>query len=274
MVEVRDSPARDIFSLHVVLQGSHQMGRVLGTPPPPPSSPSPGSSGRHSGWGTIFGVCPYGIGLRWDISGHPYRVFAQNFDTFHMGRVVWPGEPFLKNHKKTRKFTFWENGHVQKIQKCHFSEKKPPEAQCRKRSRKLLRILEYIYIYIYLQKSNIWLPMKSLFFTEISKSDFFSKSQILIEKNKSKSKKWWNRKWSVWSIGTFCTAWIWRFVEKTVSWGGKVKSDIFENWGWGRWKWRFGGQNWVFQGRSKDENTLKYILDSSATIPAQFSYIK
>ena len=23
-------------------------------------------------------------------------VFAQNFDTFHMGRVVWPAEPFLK----------------------------------------------------------------------------------------------------------------------------------------------------------------------------------
>ena len=41
-IEVRDFPARDICFLHVVLQGSHQMGRVLGTPPPPPP-PSPPS---------------------------------------------------------------------------------------------------------------------------------------------------------------------------------------------------------------------------------------
>ena len=40
----------------------------------------------------------------------------------------------------------------------------------------------------------------------------------------------------------------------------------------GREKWRFGTQNGVFQGRSKDENALKYILDSSATILAKFSY--
>ena len=40
LIEVRDSPERDIWFLHVMLQGSYQMGRVLGTPPssPPPSS--------------------------------------------------------------------------------------------------------------------------------------------------------------------------------------------------------------------------------------------
>ena len=110
-IEVRDSPARDIWSLHVVLQGSHQMGRVVGTPPSPPSPPprpSLGSSGRHSGWGTIFAVCPSGIGLRWDISGHPYRGFAQNFDTFHMGIVVWPGEPFWQKISKNQENKFFE----------------------------------------------------------------------------------------------------------------------------------------------------------------------
>ena len=59
-----------------------------------PIGPKWGQKSEHSGQETIFGVCPDGFGLRWDISGHPYRGFAQNFDTFYMGRVVWPGEPF------------------------------------------------------------------------------------------------------------------------------------------------------------------------------------
>ena len=135
-VEVRDSPARDICSLHVVLQGSHQMGWVLGTPPPPPSpppSPSPGSSGWHSGWGTIFGVCPDGIGLRWDISGHPYRGFAQNFDTFYMGIVVLPGEPFWNNHKKTRKFTLRKWTCLKFQKNVNFPEKKKNKTKKRRR---------------------------------------------------------------------------------------------------------------------------------------------
>ena len=128
-VEVRDSPARDICSLHVVLQGSHQMGRVLGTPSPPPPSPTPGRSGRHSGWGTIFGVCPYGNGLRWDISGHAYRGFAQNFDTFHMGIVVWPGEHFLKKSSQIEKMRCLRKLACLKIQNIQISrKKKTPEA--------------------------------------------------------------------------------------------------------------------------------------------------
>ena len=65
------------------------------------------TSGEHSGKGTIFGVCPYGFGLRWDISGHWYRGFAQNFDTNHMGRVVCPGEP-LKTYSESRNTHFLE----------------------------------------------------------------------------------------------------------------------------------------------------------------------
>ena len=81
----------------------------------------PKSSGWHSGWRTIFGVCPYGFGLRWDISGHWYRGFAQNFDTFYMGRVVWPGEPFLKKCPNIRKVLFFQNMHV------HFSRNRFPK---------------------------------------------------------------------------------------------------------------------------------------------------
>ena len=39
VIEVRDCPARDIWFLHVVLQASYQMGRVLGTLPPRPVRP-------------------------------------------------------------------------------------------------------------------------------------------------------------------------------------------------------------------------------------------
>ena len=38
-------PERDIWSLHVMDQGSCQIGRVLGTSSPSPPPPSPGSSG-------------------------------------------------------------------------------------------------------------------------------------------------------------------------------------------------------------------------------------
>ena len=153
---MRDSPARDIWSLHVVLQGSHQMGRVVGTPPSPPSSPppppSPGSSGRHSGWGTIFGVCPYGIGLRWDISGHPYRGFAQNFDTFHMGIVVLPGEPFWEKSPKIKKMHFLRKWTCPKIQKMLISRKKAAGGQRPLGSQKLLRILAPYEISLFYRK--------------------------------------------------------------------------------------------------------------------------
>ena len=88
-----------------------------------PPSPSSGTSSRHSGRGTLFGVCPYGIGPCWKLWTLGDR-FAQNFDTFHMGRVVWPGEPFMKKDPSVKNMHFFKNVHVQKIQKCHFPEQK------------------------------------------------------------------------------------------------------------------------------------------------------
>ena len=65
-------PARDIWSLRVILPGQDQMGRVLGKPPssppsPPPPPPPPSSSlgnlGRHSGQETIIRRFPKVLGL-------------------------------------------------------------------------------------------------------------------------------------------------------------------------------------------------------------------
>ena len=64
-------PERDIWFLCVMVQGSCQIGRVLGTPSPPP--PSPGSSGWHSGQETIFGV------------------FKLDFDTYESSRDLDTG---------------------------------------------------------------------------------------------------------------------------------------------------------------------------------------
>ena len=111
---------------------------------------SSGNSGWHSGWGTIFGVCPYGIGPWWKLWTLWDRGFAQNFDTFQMGRVVWPGEPFLKKCPNIKKMHFFKNMHVQKIQKCHFSEKKPPEAQRRTQPVAFKNTGVYLYLYLYL----------------------------------------------------------------------------------------------------------------------------
>ena len=54
MIEVRDSPQRDVWFLHVMLQGSYQVGRVVGIPPPPSVAP------------LVWKTCPsVGLGFGW-----------------------------------------------------------------------------------------------------------------------------------------------------------------------------------------------------------------
>ena len=92
-------PEQDIWPLHVMDQGSCQIGRVLGTSSPSssPPPPSPGSSGWHSGRETIFGVfkldfdsyegyLDFETGLLPRISSRIYLA----------SRVVWPEELFCK----------------------------------------------------------------------------------------------------------------------------------------------------------------------------------
>ena len=55
---------------------------------------SPGNSGRHSGWGTMFGVFHMVARSLWEIYRLGDRDSTQNFDTNRVSIVVWPGEPF------------------------------------------------------------------------------------------------------------------------------------------------------------------------------------
>ena len=52
-----------------------------------------------------------------EISEHGDRGFTQNFDAHLVSISVWPGEPFLKNLFRIRKYTLFENGEVPKLQK-------------------------------------------------------------------------------------------------------------------------------------------------------------
>ena len=131
--------------------------------------------------------------------------------------LAW-GAIFEKN-TNINKVTFFKIGNVQKIHKCQFLEQKAAGGQWHPES-----------------------PMNSNFFTEISKSDFSPKSVFLVTFFHILTIFYWKPKWSVRSIGTFCTAWIEGFVTQKEGLGGKVKMDIFKN---GVWKMKF--EVWVLK---------------------------
>ena len=88
------------------------MDRVRWTPPP--SSPSLGGSGRHSGQETvIIKGFPEVFGSWWEIFENGDRGSTQNFAADAVSIVVWPGEPFGEKKRNFKKCTLFENGHVQ-----------------------------------------------------------------------------------------------------------------------------------------------------------------
>ena len=77
-------------------------GRVVGTLPPP--SLSSGSSGWHSGQGTIFLGSPAEFNFWSDLCGRWYRQSTQNFDPHLLSIVVWFMEAKLEHEKVMRVF--------------------------------------------------------------------------------------------------------------------------------------------------------------------------
>ena len=88
---MRDSPARDIWFLHAVHQGSYQMGRVVGTSPSPPSvgvtgglSPPPPTLLEYKG--TSPG--PNGLGAQALQSHGPNGLEVHRFQAFSISRFA------------------------------------------------------------------------------------------------------------------------------------------------------------------------------------------
>ena len=114
------APERDIWSLGPMYQGSCQIGRVLGTSPPP--SPSPGSSGWHSGRGTMFGVLKleFDTYTVWEISEFWDRSSTQKFEPDLCSIVIWPGEPFWNKCICSLDFQKWDVVYFWKVQEFMF----------------------------------------------------------------------------------------------------------------------------------------------------------
>ena len=129
----------------------------------------PESSGWHSGKGTIFGVLPIVLGSWWEISENGDRGSTQNFDARLVSIVVWPGEPFLEKLLRIRKYTLFQNRHVQKIKKIViFPEQKP--RRVRQDTEELFRLTEYGHwgpiIGIIMTQYRHWGPIIGLRLTE------------------------------------------------------------------------------------------------------------
>ena len=103
-------------------------------------------------------------------------------------------------------------------------------------------------------QKTVWLAMPYLMSCWQKEICFFSNSQVLMEQIKSKSNKWWNLKWSLWSIGTFCTAWIEGFVTQKEALRRKAKIEILKKLDLKTRNRRFGESEWGLLGGSRDGN--------------------
>ena len=116
---------------------------------------------------------------------------------------IWP-----KSH-------FFQNGHILKFQECHFSRKKSPCGR--------LPNTEGLFRSPHRGTFQKLPPQNKFIFLITWKSDFFQKIEILMEIYRSKSKFHWEPEWSVWSIWTYSTGWIFIFRTQKVSFWRTLK---------------------------------------------------
>ena len=183
--------------------------------------------------GRFFQICcklQYKINvfdLRWSLIHLGYRS-----GIFRMIFWWYLGDILTKYDKKWPKVQFLQNGHVSKFQKCLFVRNKSP---CGSNLTK--------------GPFENLPPQNKFIFTVISKSDFFPKSGNLMEIYISKSLFYRKPKWSVWSIWTYSTGWIFKFVTQKVSYRRKLKIEDFE-----KLKISVSGSKMDFWGCFQDQN--------------------
>ena len=101
------------------------------------------------------------------------------------------------------------------------------------------------------RRDSFWklTSIKEIHFPDNLKKCFSPKRLWLMEIYRSKSKFYWKPKWSVWSIWTYSTGWIFKLVTQKLSFWRKLKIEEFE-----KLKIQVLGSKMDFWGCFQDQN--------------------
>ena len=145
--------------------------------------------------------------LRWSLIhlGHRSGIFRMIF-WWYLGDIL------TKYDKKWPKVQFLQNGHVSKFQKCLFFRNKSPCGSI-------------------LTEDSFWklTPDELIHFPDNIKKPLFPIFIFLVTFFHIPAFFHRKPKWSVWSLWTYSTGCILKFVIEKVSYGRKLKIEDFEN---------------------------------------------